>query len=135
MRNLPKDTRTYLLSQSSVTQLVGVNVFCGSVPQPAPDPCIWINRSGTEAAECLGDAAGQEPFKQYMDVECLSNRWETAQAISDAVFALFPTGRVTYGSAAIQGAFVNSQDDNYVSRNAANGEFEHFAALSIEVVP
>jgi hypothetical protein len=125
-----------LLNQDAITRLVGVNVFCGSVPQPAPDPCIWIARSGSEQAECLDDAPGEEPFRQFLDLECLSNRWETAQAISDAVSSLFPVDNgTTYGSAAIQGAWANSQDDSYTSRNASNGEFQHTSALSIEIVP
>lgn len=135
MRNIPKDTRLFLLNQTGITALVGVNVFQGSVPQAAPDNYIWISRSGSDALECLGDAAGQQPFKQFVDVECISNSIEKAQEIADAVFSLFPTGRTTYGSASIQGAFVNTQDDSYVSRNTARAEFTHFAALSLEVIP
>lgn len=134
MRNIPRDTVTFLLTQATVTKLVGKRIFHGSVPQTQADPYIWISRSGSEQLECLGDSAGQEPFRQYLDVECISDDIGKAQEIADAVESLFPfTG--TYGSASVQGAFCNSQDDSYVSRNTARAEFTHFAALSLEVIP
>lgn len=136
MRNTPKDARAYFLLQPTITQIVGINVYCGEVPQPAPETYIWIARSGSDALESLGDAAGQEPFRQFLDVECISTEYDKSQAISNAVFALFPVAKgTTFGSATIQRAYANSQDDSYVSRNTARAEFTHFAALLLEVIP
>lgn len=134
MRNLPRDLRTFLLSQATITKLVGNNVYHGSVPQGTETTYIWLSRSGSENLECLDDAAGQEPFKQFIDLECISPDLGKAETIAGAVHDLFPRGG-TLGSGTIQRAYCNSQDDSYVSRNTAKAEFTHFCAMSLEIYP
>jgi hypothetical protein len=134
MRNLPQDLRTFLLSKPAITNLVNNRIYVRSVPPDPSSTHIWLIRAGSENLECLDDSPGQEPFKQFIDLECISQSATTAEQLSDAIQDLFPMSG-TLGSASVQRAYCNSQDDSYESRNTARSEFTQVAALSLEIYP
>lgn len=133
MRDLGKDIKAFLQSQQTVKNIVS-GVHQSSVPPSPTKSYIWFTRSGSQSEDALGDTAGAEPFRQFFDLECISDRLSTAQSLADAVCDLFPM-RGTFGSASVQGAFVTTQDDSYVFRGMANERFSHVAALSLEIIP
>lgn len=132
MADLPTNLRTFLLSRSAITAIVGAQVHQASIPADRQPPYVWFARTGSEAVDVLTPDVGLEPNNQFFTLECVTDDLDKTQALGDAIRA-FNNYRSTFGDTTVQGVFVNEQNDDYEYRTIMGDEGFHTAAFSIEV--
>jgi hypothetical protein len=130
MADVCADLLDELQHDPGVRRLVEARVFAGRVPDTAL-PFIWMQRSGIESSGAM--EAEDEPLKEMVDLECVSDDSAEALELSDAVRAALDGRRGLIGYHAYSWVGVLDASENYVPRNQDADEFLHVSSLKVEV--
>lgn len=134
MADLPTNLRTFLLTQSAITAIVGSQVHQAKVPADRSPSYIWFGRTGSQSLDMVAPAVGLEPDSQFFSVECVSDDVDKTQALGDALRAI-TNYQGTFGDTTVQGLFVDEQNDDYEYRSISGDEGLHTAAFSLQIYP
>lgn len=132
MTTLGKDLRTHLLTDASLVALVGQRVHQNRAPAQYLGPYVWFARRGVDWEDCLDDDAGEDPFRQFIDVECLAMDLDDTEAMADCIRSLHGY-HGSLGAGSLQGLWVLDQDDDYIPRGHGSDDARHVAALQLEI--
>ena len=136
MAALGEDFRTFLLASSAVAARVGTRVYQNEVLQEEGatiSDYIWYERANIEREDTLNMAAGERPFREYLNVEAVSTDIDSALDLADDLRALHGSGPGDFGGGTAQAVFISDQSDDYIPRGEGDGG-RHVAALSFEVI-
>lgn len=133
MADTAENFRTFLLTDATITSLVGTRVFQNSVPQAKDLPYIWFTRRRVAYLEVLGET-GATPYQEFFDVECVDDDVDGAIDLAEAVRAQVNGHSGTMGTATYQWVNVQDQFEDYVPRNLDADEFLSIASLNVEVI-
>jgi hypothetical protein len=134
MSELGVDLRAELLGRAAVTAIVGGRVHEGHVPETYSGAYIWIGRGAVEHDRVIDQAAGEDPFREFWDLECHSRDLDEAQDLAALARGL-DSHRGQFGDGSVQAVFVGDHADDYVPRGLSEDELgTHVAALSLEIV-
>ena len=106
------DLRTYLLSQSPVTTLVGAaGVYCGNIEDDAADPVVCIKRVSGGRQHTLTAGAGFASPRIQLDV--YSQSYVDAKAVAEAVRGEMQGFKGTWGSTTVSSVVFENEVDLY----------------------
>lgn len=135
MADVTADLVDVLRLDHGVSLVAADRIYGGIVPVGVLLPFVWIQRRSTVDAGAM--EGEDEPWKEYFDVECVSDNGLTANELSDAVRACFRewTKAETYqmGEHYYSAVTVTSASENYVPRNVDAAENLFISSLDVEV--
>ena len=136
MTAIGEDIRTWLLTDSSITAMVGstaaaARIHQNKAPQNESTPYIWYGRATTNNEDAIDDPAGTLPFSQIFDIEAISDDIDEALDLADLLKAKH-LARGTLGTGSVQGVFVTDHADDYIPRGDNSDDGRHVAALQFE---
>lgn len=124
--------KTLLLAQSSVTDLVGQNIFVTSASQGTPQPYIVIDRMSGEKFKGLGGYLGTK--RAEIDIECWHNTPGDATALADIVSDFLDDFTGAAGSATILESTQVDDADNYDTPKSGGHVTENVTILNFEFI-
>lgn len=134
--SIGSDLRTFLLTGSAITSIVGSNVYHGRVPQRDGNiPYVWINRRGIHDVRQNTGTRGQAPLGYYYDVDAVSEDIAEAEDLADAIRAHCQYYAGTMGSRSVNQLYVSDQSEDYVSVNADADAGVFVQSLLLEIIP
>ena len=135
MASLGVDFRSFILDQSALTAYIGARCYQNAVTQDAADVSdyIWFERASIEREQVLTDQTGVPPFRETLNVECVSANIVSAMAMADAVRKL-DGSRGAFGDGLILAMFINEHSDDYVPRSDMSDTGRFVGSLVAEVV-
>ena len=110
--SLEKDIRTYMLTRTAITDLVGLTgIYFGKLPQAVTFPALVSNRiSTTRTYSHSGDSNLTTPRIQY---SCFSETSEGAKDLAEEIVNEMSGFKGTAGAATVYSTFVESELDLY----------------------
>ncbi len=125
--------RTFLLTGSAITSIVGTRIYHGRVPQGSDRPYVWINRRGVLDLPQNTGERGQGPLGYQYDVDAVSEDIAEAEDLIDAIRAHCQYYAGEFGDSTVGQLYVADQSEDYVSVNADadDGVFVQSALLEI----
>lgn len=136
MASLAENLRTLILSDTTVSRMIGTRVSWDAVPQDKVFPFVWFQRTATDNLRCLGET-NTTPFSHTFAVEIISrdpNDVETLAPLVRAKCESLSCGGAL-GDTTVSNVFCEDQAGDYVVAAADPNEGEHVAALQVEVYP
>jgi len=128
-----EDFVAYLLADSDIASAVTDRVHYLSVPQNFDDLYVWIGKAAQEHERCFDDGTGDEPFRQFWDIECIGQTLASVDLLAGYVRALDnDTG--TFGAGTVQRIWIADHAEDYVPRGINSDEGFCIAALQAEIV-
>lgn len=131
--SIGQSIRTFLLSKSAITDIIGAKAHQSRAPQVSDAPFIVYFRRTAEDERELAPAVGDDAFRESFDVECVSDDLIEAEALAAEVRAAMNNYGGSFGSGTVQGVFVEDQDDQYQQRLQYQDGVLHTAALYLEL--
>jgi hypothetical protein len=128
--------RTYLLTKTSVTNLVASRIYPQVVPQKkeASDvayPAIAYTRLGGDRTRSLGGANGQ--VMSSVQFSCFSYDYDTSEAVAEALRNVLECFQGTFDTTTVQGVFVEPPNDLDIPNQAADGLTIHQVMVSADI--
>lgn len=120
-----------LRADPTVRNLVAARLFAGKVPAGTVLPFIWMQRRGVEMAGTTDP--DEEPLKEFLNVECVSDDPSQAVELSAAVRAALDGRSGMLGYSEYSFVIVTDMREGYVPRNMDADEFLHVSSLDVEV--
>lgn len=108
--SITADTRTYLLTQSSVTDLVGNRIYFDNLPQSATLPAVVLEMSDSFPASRHLTATGTLD-RSALTAYCYASTRTSASSLGDAVYAAIEFKAGTWGSSTVSRALVDNTYD------------------------
>jgi hypothetical protein len=124
--------RTFLLTDTTIAQMVGEQVHQGFVPETTKGDYVWFSRSASEPLRVLASGA-IDPLSVRFDVEAISDDLDRAQALAAAIRSKCDAYRGTFGDSTTQGIFVEDHNDDYTPRGVFSDDVLHVASMSVEI--
>lgn len=137
MASLAENLRSLILSDATVSRMVGTRVSWDAVPQDKVFPFIWFQRTATDNLRCLGETT-TTPFSHTFAVEVISrdpNDVETLAPLVRSKCEAFSCGGTWADGSTVSNVFCEDQAGDYAFAAADPNEGEHVAALQVEVYP
>ena len=132
MADVATRLRTFLLTDATISQMVGEQVHQGFVPENTAGDYIWFSRAAVEPLRVLASGA-IDPLSVRFDVEAISEDIDRSQSLAAAIRSKCDAYRGTFGDSTTQGIFVEDHNDDYTPRGVFSDDVLHVAALSVEV--
>jgi hypothetical protein len=138
MSTLPAAIRTALLAIDALRSLLstdGENRVAENHPrQEWLDAlfCVYVLRA-TDNEDCLGDAVGTQPFRQYWDLEFWAPSVGQAELARQLMHGGLHLYRGAFGAATVQGIFVTDHSGDYTPRSDYSDQGLHLAAAEIQI--
>lgn len=134
--SLAEDLRAFLLDDGPIAALVGSSrIHKNHVPQESAMPYASYFRGGVEYEDATDDAHGEQPMRQFFDIEAVSDDVAEAESLSELIRDRCANYRGDFGASKVQGCFVSDHDDEYIPRNTDNDGGLHVATIRVEVIP
>ena len=135
MASLGVDFRSFILAQSALTAYIGTRCYQNEVTQDGADVSdyIWFERASIEREQVLNAATGVTPFREQLNIECVSINIDSTMAMADALRKL-DGSRGTFGSGDVVAVFIDEHSDDYIPRADASDTGRHVASLIATVV-
>jgi hypothetical protein len=134
MTDLSEDFRPYLLSKTTIADLVGARVFQNKVPQTATMPFVCYFRRQTLVERATNETNPKATMVSF-DVECVDDSQSGANALAEAVRTAIDGQRGTFGSTTVQGVFVEDHDDDYIPKVNDSDDVVPVATFQVEIYP
>ena len=128
MSDIVSATRSYLLTQSGVTALVGQRIYWDNLPQSATLPALVIELSSSDLADRTLAIVGTL-FLSYVNVYCYASTHAAAASIGDAAHAALEFQSGTWGSVAVKRCYVENTQDVTDSPRDGSDAFRRVRAL------
>lgn len=125
------DLRSYLLSKSSITTLVGSRIYPQEAPQGAVYPRIIYQETGGERDRTLDGA--NRLTKTSFDLTAQSQDGDNAKAISDALANVLDVYQGQMARTTVQGVFVTANSDNLIPPDGADEKSVKESSISIDL--
>jgi len=122
------DLRTYLLTQSGVTDLVSTRIYYENLPQDATLPAVVLNQTAEDLVRHL--AASDTLSRVSLLVDIYSTTEASANAVSAAVTAAVEMDTGTWGSSTIRRAYIESVSDAYNMPRDGSEQLHNIRMLS-----
>lgn len=132
--SVSEDVRSFMLADASIAGLVGTRVHKNHVPQDGDTPYVSYFRGGVEYENTTDVSAGGDPFRQFFDIESVSDDVSEADTLADYVRNRFANYRGAFGDGTVQACFVSDHDDDYIPRNVDADSGLHVATIRVEVI-
>jgi len=134
---LDESIRTAILDVTELSDRVGGNRVAENNAQAAwlreGGPYVVYLRRSTDGEHTLDSAPGEEPFRQYFDVECYGTDVAKVDELAEAIKRTMNLYRGNFGQGSVQGVFINDHTDDYQSRvNIADAGL-HGAFLDMQI--
>lgn len=104
------DFRTFLLSASGVSSLVGDRVVWSELPDGSPRPVITLWTISSNPEYTMAGANGLE--QRRVQIDCWAMTLTEAKALDAAIADLVDGFKGAVGSTFLQGAFVVNRDES-----------------------
>ena len=133
MADVTADLIDALKLDHGVDLVIDGRVYGGSVPPGVVLPFVWVQRRGVQFADVMGEVE-LEPWKEFFDVECVSDNGLTVIEVSDAVRGALNGLRGTVGEGVYSWIEVKDASETYVPRNVDAAENLFVSSLDVEVI-
>lgn len=96
-------------------------------------------RRGTDGEHTLDSSPGEEPFRQFFDLEIYGTDVAEVDGLADTIkngsgaFSGYNLYRGNFGQGQVQGIFVSDQNDDYQPRVTFQDEGLHAAFVDIQI--
>ncbi len=132
MADLAISIRTYLLTKTAITDLVGQRIYTDILPQSATLPAITMSKISTRHEHQLSDFGGLAHTR--LQFECFAATRATANSIAEAIRSCgIITQKGTLTSVDIRGVRVEDGQRNYVDY-PTDGSDEHRYVTTLDLV-
>jgi len=108
--SIVEDTRTHLLTQSDVTDLVGTRIYYDNLPQNASIPALVIEMSDDEPAARHLTGSGTL-HRAGVGIFAYADTHPTVASVGEAVLASIEYASGTWGDSTVHRAFVENVQD------------------------
>lgn len=132
MADVATRLRTFLLSDATISGIVGERIHQGFVPETTSGDYIWFARSGVEPLRVLASGV-IEPLSVRFDLEAISEDIERSQTLAAAIRNKLDAYRGTFVDTTTQGIFVEDHNDDYMPRGIFGDEVVYVAAMNVEI--
>lgn len=129
--SLGDDLRTYLLTKTSVTTLVGVRIYPQVLPKGAVYPAITYARLGGERTRSLEGANGQ--VMTTVQFSCWSESWDQSEVVAEALRNVLECFQGTFDTTTVQGVFVEPPNDLDIPPVAADDLTVHQVMVQADI--
>jgi uncharacterized protein YheU (UPF0270 family) len=136
MADTTENLIAFLLDDSSLSSSLGTQVGQMRALQEWEYPQAIVFRTGTDGDtdRTLDQAVGIKPFRQFYDIEIVSDDVDEAVDIADRVKVIADGFNGTFGATTCQGIFVEDHDDSYQPRGVDEDEAVYIQALRVEIL-
>ena len=110
MSDILAATRTYLLTQSGVTDLVATRLYYDNLPQNATLPAVVLYQTAEDATRHL--ASSDTLNRHGLLLEVYATTHTSAAAVGEALKAAIEMQSGTWGTVDVRGAYVESVVDS-----------------------
>jgi hypothetical protein len=131
MADVCADIIDELRADPTVRRLVVARIFAGKVPPGTLLPFIWMQRRGVEMSGTM--EVDEEPLKEMLSLECVSDDPTEAVELSDAARAALDGRRGMLGYNAYSWVGVSDMREGYIPKNLDADEILHISSLDVEV--
>ncbi len=125
------DLRTYLLTKTSITNLVASRIYPLEVPEGAAYPRIVYTENGGQRTGSFDGANPQ--VNTSFSLLCQSISGDNVRAIRDALENVLDYFSGTMDSTTVQGVFVTRDPDGLIPPVAANEDSVKEATVNIDL--
>ena len=132
MADVCADLIDELRSEPGVRRLVAARIFAGKVPPGTDTPFIWLQRRSVEMDGSM--EVNEEPLKELVALECVSDDPTEAVELSDAVRSALDGRRGLLGWNAYAWVGVSDVREGYIPKNLDADEILHISSLDVEVI-
>ena len=103
--------RTYLLTQATVTTLVGSRIYFGNLPQNPEYPCVFLTRIGAQRWNHLGGECGV--VQGIIQTDVLADDAIEANAVAEAIRQVVHGYSGAMGSETVQSAMLETDFEGF----------------------
>lgn len=134
MTQLGQDLRTFLLADSDISTAVGASrISQNHVPETYDGLYVWFARAATEHERTIDQATGEEPFRQFWDLEVIGETLGDVLDAAEHIVDLDASGG-TFGAGTVQVLWVSDHNDDYLPRGIYSDEGLYVSSFQLEVV-
>ena len=133
MSDIVAATRTHLLAQSGVTDLVSTRIYYNNLPQNATLPAIVVELVGSEVMDRHLSATGAL-YRAQVNVYCYASTHSVVAAVGAAVYAAMEFITGTWGSVTVKLSLVEHEHDLTVPPRDASENYQQMRALMCAVL-
>jgi hypothetical protein len=131
MSDIGVGIRTYLLTKTAITDIVGTRIYPTILPQNATLPAIVFDVFGGTPDDVLTGSSGS--FRAVVDLECISANHITSNDLAEQVRLVTQGYFGAMGDEQINAARLLSRSENYVQPIDGSDVGRHVVSISLEI--
>ena len=122
------DMRTYLLTQTAVTDLIGTRIYFDALQQSTSMPAVVFELTGGEVMDRHLSATGST-YRSQVHVYCYASSRTGATALADAVYDALEFASGTWTDTTVHRAFVEQYHDLTEEPRDGSGAWRYIRVL------
>ena len=131
MADIGVGLRTYLLTKTAITDLVGTRVYPSVLPQNAEVPAIVYDVMGGSPDDVLSGSSGS--YRAVVDVECISENHITSNDIAEQIRLVTQGYFGAMGSEQCNACRLLGRFEQYLAPIDGSDLGRHVVAISLEI--
>jgi len=131
MADIGVGIRTYLLTKSTITDIVGTRIYPAILPQNAELPAIVYDVIGGRPDDVLTGASGS--FRANVDLDCISTNHITSNNLAEQVRLVVQGYFGAMGDEQVNAARLTGRFEQYLAPIDGSDLGHHVVALSLEI--
>ena len=128
MSDIVAATRTYLLTQSGVTDLVGTRIYYDNLPQGATLPAVVVYQAGEDLVRHI--AAADTLSRHALMVDVFATTHASIAALGAALVTALEMQTGTWGTVDVRRVHVDNIVDTVESPRDGSDAFRHVRIMS-----
>lgn len=131
MSDIVAATRTYLLTQSGVTDLVGSRIYYDNLPQNATLPAVVVYLAAQDNVRHLASADSLTRYAVMLDV--FGSTHAAVYALGQAIESAVEMDTGAWGTVNVRRAYVTNVTDTFDEPRQGSDEYRRFRIISVDV--
>ena len=131
MTNIAKELRTYLLSKTAITDLVGPRIYYSHLPQRATIPALVLDVVTSTSERHLSDTEGVA--RTEVQIDCYGSTYTAAVTLGETVRKYLDTHSGALGAITADEVIVQSHTDAEDAPTDGSDAFRYLRTLDVIV--
>jgi len=131
MADIGVGIRTYLLTKSAITDIVGTRIYPAALPQNADLPAIVYHVMGGSPDDVLTGSSGS--YRASVDLDCISTNHITTNNLAEQVRLLIQGYFGAMGTEQVNAARLTGRFENYLNPIDGSDVGKHVVALNFDI--
>lgn len=132
MATVAANVRTYLVAQSSVTDVVSTRVYFGNIPNLNTLPSVAIEMLTEDTVRSI-NGGDEGLYNATLQIDVVADTYTSANAAGEAIRAALDDYRGTMGAMECRKCYVTSVRDTQYAPIDASDTFRHMRQIDVDL--